>query len=894
MATLTSQLIVSLVDEVTRPARQITQTMRDMPARISAAATRNAQHMEQMRGRYLDAAAGAYALANAIKAPITAAVDMEAAMADVGKVVDFPTPDGLAAFKDELIDMSRRIPMAATDLAAIAAEAGQANIAREDLLKFTEAASKIGVAMDISAGDAGRAMAQIKTGLAMSVDEVTALADAINYLGNSQASGAPQVLDFTKRVASDAKNFGFAAEEAAALGSAMIAAGAAPEVAATSFLNMGKALTRGASATKRQQEALKRLNLTAEDVARRMQEDATGMTEEVLERLAAVPAEMRAAVTSDIFGDEARALAPLLNNLDLFRESLGLVAEESNYAGSAADEYRRFTETTESALKTLKNQAFALGDAIGGALLPPLNSAIDAMSPIIEGVTGLAKRFPATTRAIVMGATGLVALRIAAIGAQWSMGFLRGAVLMIVRPMVVATAATGRFVAALAVGAVTRFTAAFRAMRAAVVGFAMHSAVAGLPGSLALIGRGFVGLLNPIKLVKAALRGLKIARVSTGIGAIVVALGAGAAWIMQNWEGVKEGFKSFGPAFREALGPVGPALEPVLGWLSDLWGWITKVTGPLDTETWVRWGETLGNAVGGAVRYVIQVFETFRGWFQDAIDAVVGVIPDWIKKEMGIEVRAKPLTDAEIQEQAQERAEQARDAAVPPRFRHRQEAQDRRQQAYDAEYDRALAELRAENERLLAEQQAARAAAMGGNDFDVPEYIFQPAAPSPHPTTAETPPAPDPARAPSASPPVTADAPPEVAALLGGGNAVAPPVTPPPLPDIATDDVAAAARDLEQLEAELAEAGDATDALGARLANLAPSLDMQGRVTIDMTALDLLMQRIAEAQAALSGLGTATRAAADRAAMALDRSRSANLRDRPTSGVGAMPFAVTR
>ncbi len=854
MATLTSQLIVSLVDEVTRPARRVAQAVREMPDRIAAASAVNARHMDEMRGRMLDAVGGAYALTAALRAPITAAIDMEAAMADVGKVVDFPTPEGLSAFKAELIDMSRRIPMAATDLAAIAAEAGQANIAREDLLKFTEAAAQIGVAMDISAGDAGRAMAQIKTGLAMSVDEVTALADAINHLGNSQASGAPQVLDFSKRVASQAREFGFAATEAAALGSAMIAAGAAPEVAATSFLNMGKALTRGASATKRQRDALKLLNLTAEDVARRMQDDATGMTEEVLERLAAVPAEMRAAVTSDLFGDEARALAPLLGNLDLFRESMGLVADETKYAGSAADEYRRYTETTASAIKLLRNQTFALGNAIGSALLPPLNDAMAFVSPLIQKVASLAGEFPRVTRAVVLGAAGLVSLRVAAIGAQWSLGFLKGAVLMVVRPMALAAAATGRFVAALVAGTLGRFTAAVRAMRAAVVGFAVHSAVAGLPATLGRMGTGFLGLLNPIRLVRAALGGLKVALVSTGIGALVVALGAGGAWIMRNWEGVKAAFQSFGQSFKAALGPVRPALDPVLNALSGLWDWITKVTGPLDSSTWVQFGQTLGNAVGGAVRYVVEVFKQFQQWFRDAIDAVVGVIPDWIKEKMGIEIKAEPLTDEQMQEKARERAEKAKDAAVPGRFQQTEGVRERRQTAYDAEYARAMEELRAENERLL-EAQKAMAEAAAPADLDVPEYIF-----------------PEPSSAAPAAP-----------AVVAAPEAAPAPAPPPPRP------VASVANIPPEVAALMGTGGAPSD---AEMPDLLPSENP--RVEFDLSGFDALEERATTAFAriqhmadrlrgSISGIEGATRAAADRAASALDRSRATNLQDRPIS-----------
>jgi len=59
---------------------------------------------------------------------------------------------------------------------------------------------------------------------------------------------------------------------------AMIAAGAPPEVAATSFRNLVKALTKGDSATKRQSDAMTELGLTTKGVAAAMQKDASGTT----------------------------------------------------------------------------------------------------------------------------------------------------------------------------------------------------------------------------------------------------------------------------------------------------------------------------------------------------------------------------------------------------------------------------------------------------------------------------------------------------------------------------------------------------------------------------------------------------------------------------------------
>ncbi|SNS72911.1 phage tail tape measure protein [Antarctobacter heliothermus] len=280
MTQLTSQLVIELLDRVTSPARRaanalagISNTVRESNGqpitfgdRLNAAITRNNRALADARGGLVDAVASFYALRGAIGAPIQAASDFESAMADVAKVVDFPSPEAFAQFQQDLFALSRDIPIAVTGLAEIAAAAGQAGIAGQDLIRFTDAAARIGVAFDISAGQAGGSMANLMTALGLTIDETVSLADAMNHLSNSQASSAADILDVVQRVGAQATMFGFTAEQTAAFASAMLAAGAQSEVAATSFRNMGAALTKGEAATAGQSRALQALGLDAEDM----------------------------------------------------------------------------------------------------------------------------------------------------------------------------------------------------------------------------------------------------------------------------------------------------------------------------------------------------------------------------------------------------------------------------------------------------------------------------------------------------------------------------------------------------------------------------------------------------------------------------------------------------
>src|SRR5690606_17533163 len=101
----------------------------------------------------------------------------------------------------------------------------QAGVPETDLFDFTRTVAKAAVAWDMNAATAGEALAKIRTALRLSNDEVSAYADAINHVSDQTAASAPDMIDFTNRVAAQGEFFGFAKEETLAFGAAMIAAG---------------------------------------------------------------------------------------------------------------------------------------------------------------------------------------------------------------------------------------------------------------------------------------------------------------------------------------------------------------------------------------------------------------------------------------------------------------------------------------------------------------------------------------------------------------------------------------------------------------------------------------------------------------------------------------------
>lgn len=580
MATLTSSLVIELLDRVTGPARRVGNAMAGISQRISeagrapvdfgtrldAAITRNNRALDRARGGVLDAAASFYALRQAIGGPIQAAGDFESAMADVVKVVDFPTPEAFTQFQQDLFALSRDIPIAVNGLAEIAAAAGQAGIAGDDLIRFTDAAARIGVAFDIGADQAGGAMANLMTGLGLTIDETVSLADAMNHLSNSQASSAADILDVVQRVGAQATMFGFSAEQTAAFASAMVAAGAQSDVAATSFRNMGAALTRGEAATAAQRRAFQELGLDAQQVARQMQEDAVGTTVDVLQRISQLPREQQAAISSQLFGNEARALGPLLTNLGLVEETLGMVGDRANYAGSAFAEFEARNNTFQANMQRFQNLLTELQISIGNALLPAISRLVEAVGPLITRLADLANAYPDVTLAVV-GATGAV------IAFKGAMAALRFAGLV----------GRGGVLSLIALGYNSIGRAAIGARRAANEMVGLQTALAAMSGRpLGTIGRlraGLTGVALAVPGVSAlssgiAAIGAAVATISApvwGTFAVVAAAVAAAGFtIYRYWDRLSAIFSGVGQA-------IGEALQPGLDWVGDKLSFLNPV-----------------------------------------------------------------------------------------------------------------------------------------------------------------------------------------------------------------------------------------------------------------------------------------------------------------------------
>lgn len=567
---------------------------------------------QQLAGTMQGSGMSAIGAGAAVGAPLVLAsrqaMGFEDAMADVRKVVDFPTPRAFRQMSNEILAMSERLPVAKEELAGIMAQGARAGVARNQLLAYTEAAAKMGVAFDVSSEEAGAMMATWRTALGLDQSGVIALADRVNALTNAYGGNAAAVSDMVTRVGPLGDIAGASGPSLAALAQVMNSVGVESEIGATGIKNLLLGLTKGEAATKSQRAAFKALGMDASQMARRMQTDSEGAIMSVLDAVAKLPKERGLAVLSQLFGTESvAAIAPLLSQLDLVRRNFKDVGNAAFYAGSMDKEYAARAATTANAVALAKNSVSALAVEIGTTLLP----AIKAGSEWMKGAARQVRDFSAAHPGAVKVVAALV-------------GILAAGLLVFGGIAVVIAAVLGPF--ALLQLALTQ------------TGLLFGPVIAGLTGTGAAAGGAAVGvnaLLWPVLLVVAAVAALAVA------GYLIYRnWGKIGPWLNRLWSGVTQ---TVGAAFGflknlfltfHPLGIVIRNWGAITGFMRALWTMLGQLVGlGVDSVLYLLMRFTpLGIIVrnwSGITGVVSRVWSSVRGAVAGGIAAVRSAIANF-------------------------------------------------------------------------------------------------------------------------------------------------------------------------------------------------------------------------------------------------------------------------
>ena len=483
-----------------------------------------------------------------------AAVDFESAFAGVRKTVD-ATEEEFAQLEQGIRDMSKRMPAAATDIAAVAEAAGQLGIETDNILKFTEVMIGLGEATNLTAEEGATQFARFANIVGMSQQDFDRLGSAVVALGNNFATTEAEIVEMGLRLAGQGAQIGLTEAQIMALATAMSSVGIEAEAGGTAMSTVLKRMQNAVSLAGEDLDKFAAVaRMSAEEFARAFQADPAAALQAFVDGLTASSAagENLTLILSDlgITGiRESDTLLRLAGANETLRGALETATEAWAENSALQNEVAQRYATTESKFAMFRNQLQDVAITLGEALLPALMDMLNAAQPLIDMIADWARWFANLdegTQKVIIGIAGFAAAL--------------GPLLIIVGQL---TSGIGAIITA------------FGGLTAASTAAAAGTAAAGTAAGGAAVG--FTALLGPIGLVIAA----------------VAALAAAAYLIIKNWEPIKGFFTKL--------------WDDISSYLSQVWRNISDAM----TKAW--------NALMDKIRPILEGYKTFFSGVWDAI-----------------------------------------------------------------------------------------------------------------------------------------------------------------------------------------------------------------------------------------------------------------------------------
>ncbi len=312
---------------------------------------------------------------------------------------------------DAIKAMSERLPMAATEIAAIVEAGARMGIqGKQNLLTYAETTAVMASAFDIPTDEVGLNIGKISQLYKIPIKNIKSLGDTINWLDDNALSSGRDIIDVMQRVAGAATLVNMSYKDAAALGSTFLSMGAGAEVASTATNAMiGQLANAPMLATaKRYREGLAMLHLDANSLQQGMTRDATGTIIKVLDAIKSLPQDKQLEAATRLFGKEyADDVSKLAQNMAMYREQLGLVNAE-RAKGSMDRESQARLQALSAQYELAKNTLASVAIEIGEHLAPTLVELAQSGAAVLSNVRDWMKENPGLTAALV---------KIAAVGA---------------------------------------------------------------------------------------------------------------------------------------------------------------------------------------------------------------------------------------------------------------------------------------------------------------------------------------------------------------------------------------------------------------------------------------------------------------------------------------------
>ena len=326
------------------------------------------------------------------------AVQFDTAMADVRKVTDM-TESQLDALADSALELSTTQPVTAAQILTIEALGAQLGVADDKLEEFSMTVNGLDIATNMNAEQAASEMQRFANIVGMADTEYENFGSTIVALGNNLATTESEISTMAMRLAAAGDIAGMSEPEimgmAGAMSSLGIRAEAGGSAMTTIMSNISKAAATGGDAL----EAFASVaGMSADEFAAAWESDPMDALQALLQGIHDLDesGQDMNVTLSELGINEIRqsdAMRRLANNTGILTDAVDLATTAWEENTALQNEVDQRNESMASRLQVLKNRIDEIAINVGGPLVEALIGAIDALDPVITGVSDVARAF---------------------------------------------------------------------------------------------------------------------------------------------------------------------------------------------------------------------------------------------------------------------------------------------------------------------------------------------------------------------------------------------------------------------------------------------------------------------------------------------------------------------
>ena len=546
--TLTSSLIVRLIDGVTGPAKKISGALlginnalpMSFQGKLQDAIQRNNAAMDRARVSMMENVALLYGMKSALAAPISTAVDFTTLLEDIGQKANMGGAE-LDALGKNIRQIWRDTNRTAQDVGKSVDFLIGMGASSKDALSMANPIGKAATAYRASAEDLAKASFAVADNLKVPVNEVST---ALDIMAQAGKEGGFELRD----MAGEFPNITAAAQAMGMKGTKSVAdLTAALEVARKGTASGAEAANNMANFMQKivSKETIKNMKKYGVNVPKEMAKAAkAGVSpiEHMLGIIDKITDGGKAEKIAEIFGDKqvVEFIRPMLANMKEYRR---IRAEAMKAQGIVQADFDRRMKTAGAQIERFNASWENLKLSLGTALMPGLTDFLDKVGNVTDRLATWTEQNPELAASLVKATAALVSFRVAVGALQWVFFAGRGGI---------------------------------------------------LAGLLSLTR--IAGMLVPALTAVGAAAATISAPVWGAIALAVAAVAAAGALLWKYWDRISSVLTGVAQALSEQLGPAFSMLKPLLAPATAVIEYMASV--------WTR----LGNAISGAYNWVTTFF----------------------------------------------------------------------------------------------------------------------------------------------------------------------------------------------------------------------------------------------------------------------------------------------